>query len=100
MQRWVFFSFVLVSIVSIAAEARSGKDIYEQYCITCHQDGLLGAPRFHDKSDWAPRMSKKTIDELVGSSIKGLNAMPSQGTCSDCTEAEMKSAIEYMVSDK
>ena len=26
--------------------------IYNQYCFTCHQSGLAGAPRFRNKEDW------------------------------------------------
>lgn len=74
-----------------------GQAIYEQYCIVCHRDGLAGAPKFHDVNDWKPRLSVKTIDELVASSVKGLNAMPAKGTCVECTDDDLKAAIQYML---
>lgn len=75
----------------------AGQDTYEQYCITCHRDGLAGAPKFHNENDWKPRLSGRTVDDLVASSIKGLNAMPAKGTCVECSEADLKAAIQYML---
>lgn len=74
-----------------------GQETYEQYCTVCHRDGLAGAPKFRDENDWKPRLAGRTIDELVASAIKGLNAMPAKGTCVECTEAELKAAVQYML---
>lgn len=74
-----------------------GKATYEQYCHVCHRDGVAGAPKFRDVADWKPRMDKKNLDELIASSIKGLNAMPPKGTCMDCSDEDMKNAIQYMM---
>lgn len=75
----------------------AGKKTYERYCVACHGSGLVGAPKFHDDKDWGPRLSEKTIQDLVASAIKGLNAMPTKGTCYECTEDDIKAAIEYML---
>ncbi|WP_419419333.1 c-type cytochrome [Legionella sp. D16C41] len=72
-----------------------GQATYEKYCITCHQNGLAGAPKFR-QADWKPRMEKK-IDGLTASAIKGLNAMPPKGTCVECSEEDIKNAILYML---
>jgi cytochrome c5 len=37
------------------------------------------------------------IDALVASAKKGKNAMPPMGTCMDCSDAELKAAIEFML---
>lgn len=74
-----------------------GQVIYETYCSVCHRDGLAGAPKFHNKEDWQPRLDKKTLDELTATAIKGLNAMPPKGTCSECSEEDIKQAIQYML---
>lgn len=80
-------------------EVRStpGQKIYERFCVVCHRDGLVGAPKFHDEQAWKSRLSGKTLNELVSSAVKGLNAMPAKGTCFECTEDDIKSAIEYML---
>jgi len=75
----------------------SGQTIYDQYCFTCHNDGLAGAPKFRLETDWRPRLDKKTMDELVASAIKGVNAMPAKGTCTTCNELDIKNAIQYML---
>lgn len=74
-----------------------GEETYEQYCHVCHKDGLAGAPKFRDKNDWSPRLEGKNIDDLVAIAIKGLNAMPAKGTCTDCSDADLKDAIQYML---
>lgn len=74
-----------------------GQKIYERYCVVCHKEGLVGAPIIHDKQAWKSRLSGRTLNELVVSAVKGLNAMPAKGTCYECTDDDIKSAIEYML---
>ncbi|MBI2785495.1 MAG: cytochrome c5 family protein [Legionella longbeachae] len=80
-----------------ASEKESGQEIYEQYCIVCHRDGLAGAPKFRNKQDWKQRLTGKKLDDLLASSIKGVNAMPVKGTCFNCSDEELKAAISYML---
>jgi cytochrome c5 len=75
----------------------SGQKIYERYCVVCHRDGLVDSPKFRDEQAWKSRLSGKKLEELVASAVKGLNAMPAKGTCYECTEEDIKSAIEYML---
>ncbi|MCW8417372.1 c-type cytochrome [Fluoribacter dumoffii] len=79
------------------AKNEPGKDTYEHYCIVCHREGLAGAPKFRDEHDWKPRLSERKLDELLASSIKGLNAMPVKGTCIKCSDEDLKAAISYML---
>ncbi|MCP0913904.1 MULTISPECIES: c-type cytochrome [Legionella] len=78
------------------AKKEPGQEIYEKYCQTCHRDGVAGAPKFRAEAEWKSRLAKG-IDGLTTSAIKGLNAMPPKGTCSECTDADIKAAVEYMV---
>lgn len=75
----------------------TGKATYERFCIICHENGLAGAPKFQNQSDWQPRLTKRTLDDLLASSIKGLNAMPAKGTCIECTDEDLNAAISYML---
>lgn len=75
----------------------SGKNIYERFCVVCHRDGLMGAPKFRDESQWDKRLSDRAIEDLVTSVIKGKNAMPAKGTCYECTDDDIKSAVAYMM---
>lgn len=83
-----------------AVKKSPGQVTYEQYCTICHKDGVAGAPKFRDSLDWNPRIAKKNIDSLTESALKGLNAMPAKGTCQECSLADLKAAIEYMVPTK
>ena len=76
--------------------ARSGKAVYDTACFACHGTGAAGAPMLGDAAAWAPRIDKG-IDGLLSSAINGLNAMPPRGTCGNCSDDELKAAIEYMV---
>jgi len=81
--------------VKTAAKARSGEQIYTTTCASCHSVGVLGAPKFGNKADWAPRV-KRGIADLVKVAITGTGAMPPRGTCMDCSDDELKAAIEHM----
>jgi len=79
------------------AKTLSGQELYDKYCVVCHKTGLAGAPKFRDEADWKARLDAKKLDGLVASSMKGLNAMPAKGTCSECTAEDLKLVIQYML---
>lgn len=69
--------------------------MYKQTCVACHGTGVLGAPKFGDKAAWEPRI-KTGMDALMTSAIHGKNSMPPRGG-STASDADLKSAVEYMV---
>lgn len=75
--------------------ARSGKQVYDASCHTCHATGAAGAPKFGDADAWGPRIGKG-MDTLYTHAIQGFNAMPAKGLCMDCSEDEVKAAVDYM----
>ena len=75
-------------------EPRSGSAVYRAYCVSCHETGSQGAPISNDRNDWEPRLSKGP-DALLIAARSGLNDMPA-GTCSDCSDVELKAAIREM----
>jgi cytochrome c5 len=79
-----------------SAGPKSGKDLYGSVCTTCHGTGVLGAPKFGNAGDWAPRVAKG-LDTLYTHAIGGFNSMPPKGTCAACTDDEIKGAVKYMV---
>ena len=82
--------------VKTAAKARSGEEVYTAVCASCHAVGVMNAPKFGNKADWAPRV-ERGIADLVKVSISGKGAMPPKGTCMDCSDDELKAAIEHMI---
>lgn len=76
-------------------EARTGEQVYNQFCFACHTTGVGGAPKKGNAADWAPRLAKGN-DAIWKSVISGLNAMPPKGTCMNCSDDELKGAIAFM----
>jgi Cytochrome c5 len=78
-----------------AGAARSGEQVYQK-CATCHATGAAGAPKLGDAAGWAPRL-EKGLDELYANAIGGFKGMPAKGLCFDCSDDEIKAAVDYMV---
>lgn len=76
--------------------ARSGQEIYESKCATCHAIGAAGAPKFGDKAAWEPRIGKG-METLYASTINGFLGMPPKGLCMDCSDEELHATVDYMV---
>ncbi len=75
-----------------------GKKIYEQYCQACHNGAYPGAPKLGDKSAWQPLIAQG-MDILILNSLKGIGNMPPKGSCAQCSEAQIKAAVKYMVNE-
>lgn len=95
--RIVFFVTLLNTGISWAQteELVKGKEIYENYCRTCHESGVAGAPRAHQTQDWLKRQHK-TREEWGSTAMKGFRMMPPKGTCLTCSEPDLLAAIDYM----
>lgn len=85
----------------VAAQTSNITDIgqkrYEETCKMCHATGLAGAPKFGNKEDWAPRI-KEGMDTVYQRALHGYKAMPPKGGCSNCSDEEIKKAVDYMTS--
>ncbi|MEO5689311.1 MAG: c-type cytochrome [Burkholderiaceae bacterium] len=79
---------------SIVVEPKSGKQVFEVQCTTCHTAGLLGAPKFGDAAAWGPRVAKG-YDALLSSALHGKGNMPAQGG-GDFSDLEVGRAVVYM----
>ncbi len=77
--------------------ADAGKSVYEVYCVVCHASGAADAPKFGDKTAWAPRI-QTGIDTLYASALKGKGAMPPKGGNVSLPDADVKAAVDYLVS--
>ncbi|GAB1265922.1 cytochrome c5 family protein [Aurantivibrio infirmus] len=84
------------AVVVAAGEARSGEELYTTKCFSCHGTGVGGAPKLGDTEAWAPRL-EKGMDEVFNNAWNGMGAMPAKGICMDCSEEEIKIAIDYMI---
>ena len=73
---------------------KTGQQVFEAQCTTCHTAGLLGAPKFGDAAAWGPRVAKG-YEALLASALHGKNNMPAQGG-GDFTDFEVGRAVVYM----
>lgn len=80
---------------SIAPVARTGEQVFNAVCTSCHTTGVLNAPKIDDKAAWEPRAAKG-LQGLVSSATNGLNQMPAKGGDPSLTEQELTDAILYM----
>ena len=86
-----------VSIVSSNPDVmRSGEEIYDAACTTCHAIGLAGAPLFGNKVIWGER-ANKDLAVLVETVTNGLGGMPPMGMCMDCSQEELTNSVQYML---
>lgn len=77
------------------SSASAGKALYESTCQACHATGVLNAPKFGNKADWAPRL-KDSMDTVYNFALHGKGAMPPKGG-SNASDADVKAAVDYMV---
>jgi cytochrome c5 len=78
-------------------QAGNGKAVYDQTCVACHAQSVAGSPKLGDRAAWAPRL-KTGMDSLVQSVLKGKGAMPPKGGNASLNEAQVRAAVEFMVS--
>lgn len=80
-----------------ATAAADGKAVYDKVCMACHATGLAGAPKAGDKAAWAPRL-QEGMETVYQIALKGKGAMPPKGGAVQMSDAEIKAAVDYMVS--
>ena len=77
-------------------EPRSGEEIYNKACMSCHMTGAAGAPKMGDVAAWAPRL-EQGMETVYQHAIEGIRGMPPRGLCMDCSDDEVKATVDYIV---
>ncbi len=79
--------------------AASGKAVYDKTCALCHAAGVAGAPKPGNAADWNPRIAAGGPARLYKSALEGTpKGMPAKGGNPQLTDAEVRAAVDYMVS--
>ena len=86
------------AVASAGGAAKTGEQVYNTACTSCHSTGAAGAPKMGDTAAWLPRFTAKGKDGLYKSVENGFNAMPAKGLCFTCSDDELKGAVDYMLS--
>ena len=90
---------VLVTAVPAAgarAADRTGKEVVDSLCISCHSTGAGGAPKIGDAKAWSERAAKG-LTGLSKSAMAGIRQMPAHGGNPNLSDTEIERAITYMV---
>jgi cytochrome c551/c552 len=78
---------------------KTGEQVFQAVCKTCHESGLAGAPKFGDKAAWAAPI-KTGYSVLIQHAIEGLQrqgkVMPPKGGNPDLSDTEVARAVVYM----
>lgn len=85
------------AVVASSGEPRSGEQVYSKTCFTCHATGAAGAPKLGDAASWAARVDARGVDGMYKSAISGFQAMPAKGLCMDCSDDEIKAAVDHIL---
>ena len=84
-----------------APTAAGGEGVFKAACVACHGAGIAGAPKAGDKAAWSARIAqgKPTLytHAVAGYQGKG-GVMPAKGGNASLPDADVKSAVDYMVS--
>ena len=84
-----------------APAATDGEGVYKSACVACHGAGIAGAPKAGEKAVWAPRIAqgKPTLYDHALRGYQGkAGVMPPKGGNIALADADVKSAVDYMVS--
>lgn len=84
------------SAAGAQSDGRSGKEVVEAVCATCHATGTQGAPKIGDNKAWAMR-AEQGLSGLTKHALEGFRQMPSHGGNPALTDLEIGRAVTYMV---
>ncbi len=73
-----------------------GQKIYENSCQSCHDSGMVGAPKLGDQAAWKDLITEG-IDDLVQTTTNGKGNMPPKGGDQSLNEDDIRAAVTYMV---
>jgi cytochrome c5 len=91
-------ALLATGVAAAGAEAadRTGKEVVDSLCISCHSTGAGGAPKIGDTKAWAERAAKG-LTGLSKSAMAGVRQMPAHGGNPNLSDTEIERAITYMV---
>lgn len=87
--------------VVAGAVPKTGAELFQAVCTTCHGTGLAGAPKAGDKTAWGPRIAegKATLYQHAINGYTGKTGiMPAKGGRTDLPDDLIKQGVDYMVS--
>lgn len=74
---------------------KSGQEVYDMTCATCHATGVAGAPKFGDNAAWFPYI-EEGYEAMLKVALEGKGAMPAKGGNTALADIEVERAMVYM----
>jgi len=81
---------------SSAPAPAAPEEVFALACAHCHATGVPGVPRAGVPQDWNAR-DTRDFEVLLARTISGYGNMPPLGSCSWCSESQLRGAIALMV---
>ena len=69
--------------------------LFQLVCAQCHARPGIGVPLIGDAAAWRPRAARGD-ERLLESTVAGLGGMPPLGSCSFCSERELRDLIALL----
>lgn len=91
----------LLGLAGQTFAANKGETTYKTVCFACHGTGAAGAPKIGDEAAWKSRIAqgKATLYKHALHGFTGKKGvMPPKGGRTDLSDADVKAAVDYMVS--
>ena len=89
----------VAKLVALDANAprveRTGEEVYNAVCASCHTAGALGAPKLNSRGDWGSRIAQG-YNKLIDHAINGIRQMPPRGGDPDISDIEIARTVAYM----
>ncbi len=93
------FHYPATFVKQLQGDPQAGEKIFKEFCTACHaaQPKIdIKAPRIGDPL-FANIKHRDEINRLLILTINGVNAMPARGGCFECSDSQLREAIQYIV---
>lgn len=87
-------------VAQLKNDPKAGEKIFKEFCASCHAEKPwieVHAPRIGDKKIWAVKR-QMGMDTLLNLTLRGIGAMPARGGCFECSDAQIRETIQYILS--
>ncbi len=94
--------FAGVNTMILQDEENTGKKTFEESCASCHTGGfkgwMSGSPEIGEYDEWEMYF-KDGLEAMTKRINEGTERHEAKGDCKDCTEDQIKAAIEYIMAE-
>ncbi len=74
---------------------RTGEQVYNEVCASCHGSGALESPKHEDAAAWGKRLGQG-YETLLSHAIKGIRNMPARGGDPELSDLEVARGMVFM----